>query len=266
MLPNITNVFTDFMIIYFGDNTFPDIVAVTFAGYPDFTKAMLARGWFQNEDKDRLASSQQTESVTAKLWPFHLLLSILVPRTRLREVGYLIIIYIYIYNIVYYIYTSLVYILCVYTWYIYIYHISYIEIIMEASKSWASMVSEGFALLRYEMGSGSRHGSWQPPTWTGDSAAESPRVGNCRSLGVELTRTALASCHWLRNISIYFNQWFSACWAVLKAMGTTRTQVVNHFHGSREITTKEPSWGLWGHGGSQFSSVRFLPPCGTIGQ
>ena len=75
----LTNVFTDFMIIYFGDNTFPDIVAVTFAGYPDFTKAMLARGWFQNEDKDRLASSQQTESVTAKLWPFHLLLSILVP-------------------------------------------------------------------------------------------------------------------------------------------------------------------------------------------
>ena len=67
MLPNITNVFTDFMIIYFGDNTFPDIVAVTFAGYPDFTKAMLARGWFQNEDKDRLASSQQTESVTVKL-------------------------------------------------------------------------------------------------------------------------------------------------------------------------------------------------------
>ena len=126
MLPNITNVFTDFMIIYFGDNTFPDIVAVTFAGYPDFTKAMLARGWFQNEDKDRLASSQQTESVTAKLWPFHLLLSILVPRTRLREVGYLIIIYIYIYNIVYYIYTSLVYILCVYTWYIYIYIIYHI--------------------------------------------------------------------------------------------------------------------------------------------
>ena len=86
----LTNVFTDFMIIYFGDNTFPDIVAVTFAGYPDFTKAMLARGWFQNEDKDGLASSQQTESV----WQFHLLLSILVPRTRLREVGYLIIIYI----------------------------------------------------------------------------------------------------------------------------------------------------------------------------
>ena len=35
-----------------------------------------------------------------------------------------------------------------------------------------------------------------------------------------------------------------ARWAVLKLV-TTRTQVVNHFHGSREITTKE----LGGFGG-----------------
>jgi hypothetical protein len=89
---------------------------------------MLARGWFQNEDKDRLASSQQTESVTAKLWPFHLLLSILVPelgfvKSWSRIFDYNIYIYKYIYNIVYYIYTytSLVY-------YVYIHdiYISYI--------------------------------------------------------------------------------------------------------------------------------------------
>ncbi len=37
-----------------------------FPGYPDFTKAMLARGWFQNEDKDSWC--------TSSLRPFFLVL------------------------------------------------------------------------------------------------------------------------------------------------------------------------------------------------
>ena len=195
--------------------------------------------------------------------------------------------YIYIYT---HHWSHIIGILCVYTWYIYI---SYIEIIMEASKSWAmAIASEGFALLRYEMGSGSRHGSWQPPTWTGDSAAKSPRVGNCRSLGVELTGTTLASCHWLRNISIPIGSMYGIYGNIYHQY--TPNVSIYTIHGSYGIYFNDfqrvgPFWkqwvqherrwwitsmavaksrrrSLWGHGGSQFSSVRFLSPCGTIGQ